>query len=40
MAHDGDDDDGDVVGYLRRPTTGQVKGETRNQVVRQISVLK
>ena len=40
MAYDGDDDDGDVVGYLRRPTTRQVNGKTRNQVVRQISILK
>ena len=40
MAHDGDDDDGDVVGYLRRPTTRQVKGKSSNQEVRHISILK
>ena len=34
------DDGGDVVGYLRRPTTRQVKGKSSNQVVRQISILK
>ena len=35
-----DDDGGDVVGYLRRPTTRQVKGKSSNQVVRQLSILK
>ena len=39
MAHDGDDD-GDVVGYLRRPTTRLVKGKSSNQEVRQLSILK
>ena len=40
MAHDGDDYDGDVVGYLRCPTTRQVKGKSSNRVLRQISILK
>ena len=40
MTYDGDDDGGDVVGYLRRPTTRQVKGKSSNQEVRQLSILK
>ena len=28
MTYDGDDADGDVVGYIRRPTPRQVKGKS------------